>query len=117
MIDDLVCMIPVVLALARLQIGPREVLDDPRGAHLTHHFQRTLDLPLFNLIGEASVDPHLGIDRLYRMLRAKRYALPVGADGCIGDRKDKYCNNTCKNKVWYPYFLLSDSERYVPIVE
>ena len=72
MIHDEIGVGPVEAPLLRLRIGPGEIFDDPRSAHLAHHLQRALDLPFLDLVGQPRVHTDLGIRRHHRLLPADR---------------------------------------------
>ena len=90
MVDYQIVMGPVVATGATFHIGPGKIFDDPGGTQLAYHLQRALDLPRFDLIGQAGMDPNLGINRRDRALRPKldRGAKP-GAPQPKRDPNDK----------------------------
>ena len=72
MVNYQIVMFPIILARAWLGIGPREVLHNPRCAHLTDHFKGTFDFPWFHFVGETGMDTDFRIAGLDGTLGAKR---------------------------------------------
>jgi len=92
MADHYVAVMPAEFILLWLDVGPGEVLHDPRRSHASYHPQSALDLPCLYLVGEASVDAGDGVRGDHLLWRIEDDEDLWGADGPQDKDRQKHAD-------------------------